>query len=282
MGPHEIAVLVFKILSGLATIGMVSSPSLLMYKIHKQKHVGVASLFPLTSLLANSHVWMMYGVLTGMWFPVFSCFLYGEVCAIVFISVYSYYCTDKRYVVRVISTFVGALSLITIYVIVGGLGYTGQSTSQVSTIVGCFADFAGICLYGAPMEKLFQVLKHKSAVFINVHMVYAGIVNNIFWLTYGILVTNWFIIFINVLFITVNTFTMCLYRIYDPKTHPLQDGWDADDDNSDEITVTVEMAAPLASKASKKSLTNLPSPEYSAMASPKLDELSVGAKDVRT
>ncbi|KAF1776160.1 SWEET sugar transporter [Phytophthora cactorum] len=49
------------------------------------------------------------------------------------------------------------------------------------------------------MEKLFQVLKHKSAVFINVHMVYPGIMNNIVWLTYSILITNWFIMFINIL-----------------------------------------------------------------------------------
>lgn len=34
---------------------------------------------------------------------------------------------------------------------------------------------------------MFHVLKHKTAVFINVHMVIAGLTSNVFWLTYGIL-----------------------------------------------------------------------------------------------
>lgn len=262
------AVLVFRILAGLATTTMVSSPSLLMYRIHKQKHVGVASIFPLAALLSNSHIWMMYGFLTDNWFPIFSCFLYGDVCAIAFLSVYAYYCTDKRYVIRVLSVVLTALVLVTIYVILGSSGATGQTKHQVSTIVGFIADFASICLYGAPMEKLFQVLKHKSAVFINVHMVVAGLVNNSIWLTYGCLIGNWFIISINILFVSLNTFTLCLYRTYDPRTHPLQDGWDMDPDDEDRISITVEMMS-----VSKKPLTSLPSPEYSAVSSPILQDI---------
>ncbi|KAG7384538.1 hypothetical protein PHYPSEUDO_002526 [Phytophthora pseudosyringae] len=262
----DTAILIFRVLSGVATVCMVSSPALLINRIHKQKHVGVASIFPLAALLANLHIWMMYGYLEDMWFPVFSCFLYGECCAVVFLTLYTYYCSDKGYVVRTLAVFLAVLGLITLYAIVGGLGYTGQTTASVSTVLGIFADCAGISLYGAPME-LFQVLKHKSAVCINVHMVYAGIVNNIVWLAYGVLITNWFIIFINVLFIAVNTFTMCLYVKYDRKTHPLQDGSDARSDD-EQVSVTIEMAAHLETKASKKVLTSLPSPEYSCLSSP--------------
>ncbi|RLN53835.1 hypothetical protein BBJ29_009688 [Phytophthora kernoviae] len=272
MTSYDTAVLVFQILSGMATIVMVSSPSLLMYRIHKQKHVGVASVIPLAALLANSHIWMMYGFLTDNWFPIFSCFLYGDFCAIVFLSIYSYFSTDKCYVIRVLAVDLTILALVTTYVIVGRLGYTGQTTKQVSTIVGMIADCAGISLYGAPMEKLFQVLKHKSAVFINVHMMYAGLANNIIWLVYGILITNWFIMFINILFVTVNTFTLCLYRVYDPKTHPLQDGWNTHpDEEEQEISVTIETRPNLTPKTSKKLLTSLPSPEYTSMVSPQDD-----------
>ncbi|KAG7393799.1 hypothetical protein PHYBOEH_006005 [Phytophthora boehmeriae] len=212
---------------------------------------------------------MMYGALTEIWFPVFSCFLFGEVCAIIFLSVYTYYATDKCYVIRVLAVFLSVLAVVTIYAIVGGLGYTGQITRQVSTIVGIMADIAGIFLYGAPMEKLLPVLKHKSAVFINVHMVIAGLVNNSIWLVYGILITNWFIMFINVLFVVVNTFTLCLYRVYDPKTHPLKDGWDAHlVDTDDRISVSIEMAPHLESVSTKKVIASLPSPEFSALTSP--------------
>ncbi|ETI37244.1 hypothetical protein F441_16579 [Phytophthora nicotianae CJ01A1] len=266
------AVLVFRILAGMATVCMVSSPSLLMYRIHQQKHVGVASVFPLAALLANSHVWMMYGYIEGMWFPVFACFLYGECCAVVFLCVYTYYSSDKRYVARTLAVFLSVLALITIYAVMGGLGYTGQSTKSVGTIVGILADFAGICLYGAPMEKLFQVLKHKSAVFINVHMVVAGLVNNSIWLVYGVLITNWFIIFINVLFVSANTFTLCLYRVYDPRTHPLRDGWDAHDPDQEEISICVELTPRADTK--KPLNTSLHSPEYAYMASPRLESVN--------
>ncbi|EEY64482.1 MtN3-like protein [Phytophthora infestans T30-4] len=262
----DTAVLVFRVLAGMATICMVSSPSLLMYRIHQQKHVGVASVTPLAALLANSHVWMMYGYIEGMWFPVFACFLYGECCAVVFLCIYTYYCSDKRYVARTFAVFLSALILITIYAVVGGQGYTGQSIRSVGTVVGILADFAGMCLYGAPMEKLFQVLKHKTAVFINVHMVIAGLANSSIWLVYGVLITNWFIIFINVLFVSANTFTLCLYRVYDPRTHPLRDGWDTHSVGQGEISVCIELTPRVDAK---KSVTNLPSPEYSYMASPK-------------
>ncbi|KAG6949449.1 hypothetical protein JG688_00014620 [Phytophthora aleatoria] len=114
---------------------------------------------------------------------------------------------------------------------------------RVSTVLVIFAGGAGISLYIAPMEKLFQVLKHKSAVFINVHMVYAGIV------TYGILITNWFIVFINILFITNDR-------------NALQNDRNAlqVDDDERQISVTIEQAPPLEAESSKKSLKSLSSP----------------------
>ncbi|KAH7485303.1 hypothetical protein KRP22_006453 [Phytophthora ramorum] len=258
-----IAVLVFRILAGLATIGLVSSPSVQMRRIYKQKHVGVASVAPLAALLGSSHIWMLYGYLTENYFPLLSCFLYGECCAIVFLGVYWYYCTDKCYVTRVLAAVLTILSLVTIYAIVSTLGYTRQTTSSVKTIMGLIADCGGLCLYGAPMEKLFQVLKHKSAVFINVHMVIAGLTSNILWLTYGFLITNWFIISLNAFFVVVNVFTLCLYHIYDPRTHPLQDGCDShtSTDNEGNTFVCIEIA-PQPSK------TSIVGSDYGYLSSP--------------
>jgi solute carrier family 50 protein (sugar transporter) len=263
----EGAILMFRVLAGLATVGLASSPALLMYRIYQQKHIGVASVVPLAALLGSSHIWTVYGYLTDNYFPLFSCFLYGECCAVVFLAIYCYFLTDKCYVIRVLAVVLSIIAIVTIYAVLGTLGCTGQSRSSVNTVMGVIAVCGGICLYGAPMEKLLQVLKHKSAVFINVHMVIAGLVSNLLWLTYGILITNFFIMSLNALFVLVNVFTLCLYRIYDPKTHPLQDDWEtrADDSDSDdfEVAVCIEMT-----KAPKAALTGLSSPGYTSFSSP--------------
>ncbi|KAG3021522.1 hypothetical protein PC128_g10125 [Phytophthora cactorum] len=69
-----------------------------------------------------------------------------------------------------------------------------------------------------PWKKLLQVLKYKSAVFINAHMVTAGLVNNCLWFTYVILTSNRLIILPNIIFISLNSFTLVLCIVFNPKT----------------------------------------------------------------
>ncbi|GMF13010.1 unnamed protein product [Phytophthora lilii] len=141
------------------------------------------------------------------------------------LAVYYRYSNNRSYVVRLIATTVAILFILTSYVLLGSLGVTNQTRHEVSTVLGFFADMASVCLYCAPMEKLYMVLKHKSAAFINLPMVLAGYMNNMIWLTFGSLLGNWFMISINIFFFSMNSFTLVVYHIYDPKTHPLKEGW---------------------------------------------------------
>jgi solute carrier family 50 protein (sugar transporter) len=247
MSPHEAAVLAFRVLAGCSYLVMLSSPSLNIYRVYKAKSVGVHSIFPLVALLANSHLWyavrnlvqcnlskltafvfrMMYGYLAEIYFPVFSCFIVGDFAAVIYLTVYYRYSSNREYVVRSIATVLAIISGFSAYAIVGGLGYTNQTRHEVSTVLGFFSAAASVCLYCAPMERLIMVLKHKSAVFINLPMVRAGYMNNMIWLTFGSLIGNWFMISINIFFFTMNSITLVVYHLYDPKTHPLRDGWDA-------------------------------------------------------
>ncbi|GMF60522.1 unnamed protein product [Phytophthora fragariaefolia] len=169
---------------------------------------------------------MMYGYLAKIYFPVFSCFLVGDFAAVIYLAIYHRYSDSPRYVLRSIATTVAILTALTLYAVLGGLGVMNQTRHEVSTVLGFFADIASVCLYCAPMEKLCMVLKHKSAAFINLPMVLAGYANNMIWLTFGSLLGNWFMISINIFFFSMNTVTLVVYHIYDPKTHPLKEGWD--------------------------------------------------------
>ncbi|POM57454.1 MtN3-like protein, partial [Phytophthora palmivora] len=162
---------------------MILSPSILIYRVSKQKDVGVASVIPLVTLFANCHVWAVYGYMIENWFPIFWIYLFGDAVALVFLSVYWRYTRQRRYVNRVLLTMAAIVAFVTIYAIIGGLGYTGQSRDQMGSVMGIFADISAICMYGAPMEKLLQVLKYRSAAFINAHMVIAGLTNNCLWFT---------------------------------------------------------------------------------------------------
>ncbi|POM65989.1 MtN3-like protein [Phytophthora palmivora] len=254
--------LVVRIFAGFGAMALICSPSVLMRQIHKQKHVGVASVIPLVMLLINSHVWMMYGYLAENYFPIFSCYAFGDVAALAYVAVYWRYTTEHRYVARVVAMTLMVLIILSIYGIVGGLGYTSQTRAQVAKTMGYIGDTTAICLYASPMEKLFQVLKHKSAIFINAHMVIASLTNNIMWFTYGILTSNWIIIAPNILFVALNSSTLVLCIVFNPKTHPLHESFYAAD-NDDPIEVSVELSPKGGSK-----VPNLLSPEYKAMQSP--------------
>ncbi|KAE9272091.1 hypothetical protein PF008_g30189 [Phytophthora fragariae] len=232
---HGAAVLAFRVLAGCSYLVMLSSPSLNIYRVYKAKSVGIQSIFPLVALLANSHLWMMYGYLAKIYFPVFSCFLVGDFAAVIYLTIYYRYSSNRGYVTRSIAAVLAVLAILSVYAVTGGLRHTNKSRHDVSTVLGFFADIASVCLYCAPMEKLYMVLKHKSAVFINLPMVLAGYANNMIWLTFGSLIHNYFMISINIFFFTMNSITLVVYHIYNPKTHPLKDGWDAFSSRSSKI-----------------------------------------------
>ncbi|KAG6614918.1 MtN3-like protein [Phytophthora cinnamomi] len=232
-----------------------------MRQIHKQKHVGVASVIPLVMLVVNAHTWMMYGYMAANYFPIFGCYVFGDIAALVYVAVYWRYTTERRYVARVLAVTMTVYIVLSTYAIVGGLGYTGQTRAEVAKTVGYIGDVTSVCLYAAPMEKLFQVLKHKSAAFINAHMVAASLTNNTMWFAFGILTTNWIIIAPNILFIALNSFTLVLCIVFNPKTHPLHESFFADNDD-----VPIEVSVELSPKAVAGN--NMPSPEYKAMQSP--------------
>eukprot|EP00644_Phytophthora_capsici_P017865 jgi/Phyca11/60217/gw1.62.208.1 len=203
-------VLVVKTLAACSGAAMICSPALLIRQIIKKEDVGVASIVPLVSLLVNCHVWMLYGYVIENWIPIFWIYLFGDFAALSYVAAYWRYTSQKSNASRILLVTVGIMLLVSLYVLLGRLGYTNQSRANMGSVMGFLADASAVCLYASPLEKLLQVLKYKSAVFINIHMIIAGITNNVLWLTYGILTVNWFIISPSIFFTTMNSFTLVL------------------------------------------------------------------------
>jgi len=244
---------VVEVLSALTSLALICSPAIAMLRIVRRKDVGVASALPLATLLANSHMWALYGYMIENWFPVFWVFLFGDAAGLVYIAIYWRYSPEPRKLLQIVGVTVALLLL------VGGFGYTGQSRSQVGFTVGIICDIVGVCLYSAPMEKVFQVLKYRSAAFINAHMVAASLSNNVMWFTYGVVTHNWIIIVPNIVFMLLNSSTLVVYLVFNPKTHPLP----ADLDQAATSSVALSPTASFSQKAAATA-----SPAFEALSSP--------------
>lgn len=258
-------VLAIKILTGCSQLVLQVSPSVAVYRIYKTKNVGLVSIVPLIFMMACSHVWMMYGYLTKRYFPVFSVFVVGDILSVTYLAIYWRFTTERAYANKMIAGVAVFMAIMTLYVFLGAFGVTGQTIAQVNVPLGFVCDICSICVYSAPMEKIFQVLRHKSAAFINIYMVLTGFVNNIFWLTYGLLTDNMFIWVPNILFFTSSSISLALYLIYNPKTHPILPVGAANVPTSDQVAVTIELPTV---DGKGKATWNLPSPTYELVRSP--------------
>lgn len=164
---------------------------------------------------------MMYYYLADLIFPAFIIFVIGDAVVLVYIAIYWRYTTERRSVRRTLLVALAVLFVLSLYAVLGGTSVLGQSYHSVTNTLGFAADIVAICLYGAPMEKIYLVLKHKSAAYFQTHMVIAGALNNALWATYGILLGDWFIIAPNSLSFALSSTALVLCIVYNPKTHPL-------------------------------------------------------------
>lgn len=208
--------LIIRICASLTSTAMILSPSPAIYRIYKTKSVGHTSIIALVSVLANCHMWLLYGCLYHRFFPVVTTFALGDIIALFFIAVYYRYTTERRYVLKVLAVTVGALLVMTIYTVLGANNMTHQSRSEIEYIVGAFGILASMFLYGAGFEKIVQVLKFKTAIFIPIDMVVAGTVNQAFWLTYLRLDRNWLMLASSIMCTVLSVLQLILYVIYNP------------------------------------------------------------------
>lgn len=163
---------------------------------------------------------MLYGALIDNIFPITVTFSLGVLISLVYIAVFVRWTTERSYTLKVIGAAVAFLSLMTVYAILGTAGLTHQASQTVNDIVGYTTITVTVILYGSPLERVVQVLKHRSAVFIPIDMVAAGTANNGLWVVYTALVSNWFIFAPNAISVTLGVVSLILYFTFHPKRCP--------------------------------------------------------------
>lgn len=159
---------------------------------------------------------MLYGYMGGNIFPIFTNFLTGVVAASVFIAVYYRYTPDRRRVVRVLGFEVAALSVVTIYFALALAGVTHQSRASATLVVGAMGIFFSMKLYGAGLERIRLVLRDRTGVYIPIHMVVMGTINNFLWVVYTALDRNWLMFGCCLTSCLLSVAQVVLYVVYRP------------------------------------------------------------------
>ncbi|KAL4088224.1 hypothetical protein PRIC1_012650 [Phytophthora ramorum] len=259
---------VFRVIASCTSLTMTLSPTPAVYQIYKTEATGNTSIVSLVSVFANCHVWTLQGLLTKNWFPVFSTFVAGDFIATIYMLVFLRYTTDRKRAWKVIALYAGVLSIITLYAVLGGLGViTSLSRNQVNDIMGYLAVCVTLVLYSSPFLKIREVIKYKTGVFIPIHMVIAGTVNNAMWITYTPMSGLWFLFVTNVCCATLGVAQLTVYMIYHPRKHPLGYGATLEDllqkEKEDEASrISISSSIQTNSKVIPES------PMYQVMSSP--------------
>jgi solute carrier family 50 protein (sugar transporter) len=258
--PSDSVLMALRVLTALSSFVVTLSPSPAILKIYKTQSVGPISIFPLISLLANSHMWMLYGYFRGNIFPVMVSFGFGDIAALVYLAVYYKFADDRKYVRIAVACGLFPLLVVSVYAIIASKGITGQTFESISHIMGYLGIVAAILLYGAPFERVMRVLRTKNASSVQIVMVICGATNNFLWVVYTSIDKSWFMFIPNVICLPLGIVMLVLYVLYHPK-RAVQPSVNLP--NGD-IAISIE----LSPKAEARTKSQALSPSYALMSSP--------------
>lgn len=105
----------------------------------------------------------------------------------VYIGVFMRYTTHRRYAVLVLVPALIVVVVTTVYAVLGKTGHLNQSQSAVEDMVGWFTAAASVSLYISPLATVRRVLQTKNSASIPLALCFAGLMENLFWLLYGLL-----------------------------------------------------------------------------------------------
>lgn len=262
----DAGVMVVRVWVACSTLMMAYLPSLFVRRIYSAKDTGAASIIP-CSLLVNSHVWLMYSYMYKTWFPSFPVFLTGDIAALCYLSIYWRFSSERRRVGRTIGAVFAVLAIPSIYVIVGGLGYTGQTRTEVGKTEGYICDAAVVTLHLVMLKNLVNVVKTRSAASLNLRTLIVGTVNTYGWFTYGKVTSNWIISGPHVLVMILHTAALILYAALKPSSHLVATSGGASIGPGEApVVVSIELSPKVAVDVRTKAAAS--SPEYHSLPSP--------------
>lgn len=247
-----------------STLATIYMPSRFVRRIYSERAVGSASIDPILVVLANSHVWMLYGYLGRVWFPSFPVFFIGDVVSLCYLFIYWRYSEQRHAVAKTIGFMFSWLVVATFYVIVASLGLTGQSRPEIWKTHGlCFCDVTVISIHTPMLKKLVQVFKQQSVALIDTRALAVTTVNTLGWFTYGQVTFNWIIAGPQVFVIALHVAAWTMYVVF-TRRRTLEIDYAAMEEDPIALSVNLSPKIDACTKEGVISYT----PEYQSLRSP--------------
>jgi solute carrier family 50 protein (sugar transporter) len=164
------------------------------------------------TILTADRMW--YGFLTGTYFPICATSLFGQACAVVFLSVFYYYSDDRARIRRMGVIALTTVCPVVVFVVCAISGATNLSFTGAAHVMGGIGDAFAIIMLGSPLEKVKVVLKTKSARALPVPLCCMCLVNTSLWLTFGLTTNDVFVIVPNCFGVVMCSIQVALCVIY--------------------------------------------------------------------
>ncbi|KAG7389819.1 hypothetical protein PHYBOEH_007214 [Phytophthora boehmeriae] len=261
---HHTDDLIVRIWLVCTTLTIAYMPSLFVRRIYRERAVGDASIVPLVVLQGISHVWMLYGFMTKTWLPSFPCFLIGDIAAAIYLFIYWKYSAERRRVACIVAVVYFMLAMPTVYVILGGLGYTNQTRPEVAKTQGYICGITLDTLNLVVLKSVYHAVKQRSSASLNLGALLLGTANTIGWFTFGMVTSNWIISGPHTFVMALHIAALIVYVVFRPKENMY--GLHTDKDSvtaSIALTPKADVAGHIKSAAFTTS-----SPQFQAMRSP--------------
>ncbi|GMF36430.1 unnamed protein product [Phytophthora fragariaefolia] len=263
---HSDLVMAVRVWIWCSTLLVIYMPSLFVRRIYREKATGSASIVPIVLVLANSHVWMLYGYLGRTWFPSFPVFLIGDAVSFGYLFIFWRYANDRQHVARVVSAVFAVLALPTFYVVVASLGFTGQSRAEVWKTQGlCFCDVTVVSTHVLMLKNLIYSYKQRSAATLLPRSLAVSNFNSLGWFTFGRVTSNWIIAGPQVFVLALHLAAWVMYVVFTRRTKP--GALFAAMEESSVIT-SVDLLPKTELEISVKGVQVPSSPEYQVVRSP--------------
>ncbi|KAG7385274.1 hypothetical protein PHYBOEH_009090 [Phytophthora boehmeriae] len=187
--------------------------------VYRRREIGELAALPLVAMAVNCHFWLVYAYVVDSMFPLFATQVFGQAAAIVYNVVYYHWSTpDKRKGLRKLYAWAFAIHCaLSVYTVVGVLGLTNQSESQVATYLGYAGVVIDVWLFGSPLATLKHVIKTKYAASIPINLSMMMFVSTTLWTVSGALDSDIFLGGLNAIGSVLSFAQIVFWMIYRPK-----------------------------------------------------------------